>query len=370
MSKRLCLASCCFFVAIVCLASTPLPQLFQQAKQQFNQASYSEALKTLDEIAQRSSEPENEKYRTGMTAALAFYRGACLAALGRNDEARAAFEIYLGLQPNAQLDPNIYPEKVIATFEETRRGLEKKQLDAHGSIATEYEAFHYSGSQIGPEVREDWAAGPVRNLMTPEDQQAFAQLKDADARREFVTKFWAARDPKPETPENEFRLEFERRVAFADTHFSQDLLPGSLTDRGLVFILLGPPTYVGRQPLRTGDDIDPSGMKRYTANDVAAVQKTIGAGTSRAASSAANAAIDKMVGPANTSPNMSMNWRDVWHYRKELLPKTLGYQQVDFEFITRAGYGDNVLQRDAISLSALDGARKAIQNPGRNGASR
>jgi hypothetical protein len=38
----------------------------------------------------------------------------------------------------------------------------------------------------------------------------------------FYTLFWKAHDPKPETPENEFREEFERRVAFADLRFNQD----------------------------------------------------------------------------------------------------------------------------------------------------
>ena len=68
-------------------------------------------------------------------------------------------------------------------------------------------------------------------------------------------------------------------------------------------------------------------------------------------------------------PDSSMRWREVWHYRKELLPKKLAYQEVDFEFITREGYGDNVLQRDAVALNALDVARKAFQRPGLNGAS-
>lgn len=366
MSKRLCLASCCFFVAVICFASTRLPQLFQQAKEQFKQASYSEALKTLDEIGRRSTELENDKYRTAsMTAALAFYRGACLAALGRNDEARAAFGAYLALQPNAQLDPNVYPERVIATFEETRRGLKKQLSDQQGSIAAQYEAFHYAG-KIEQDIREDWLSGPVRNLMSAEERQAFAQLRDALSRRDFVAKFWASRDPTPETPENEFRQEFERRVAFADAHFSQDEERGSLTDRGVVFVLLGPPTYVGRQPIRTGQDTDPSGMRRYTRNDVVAVQKAAGSKTS---SQATNAAVDKMTGPGNMAPEMSMRWRDVWHYRKELLPKTVGYQEVDFEFITREGYGDNVLQRDAVALNTLDAARKALQSATLNGSS-
>ena len=146
----------------------------------------------------------------------------------------------------------------------------------------------------------------------------------------------------------------------------QDEERGSLTDRGVVFVLLGPPTYVGRQPIRTGQDTDPSGMRRYTRNDVMAVQKAAGSKTS---SQATNAAVDKMTGPGNMAPEMSMRWRDVWHYRKELLPKTVGYQEVDFEFITREGYGENVLQRDAVALNTLDAARKALQSATLNGSS-
>lgn len=358
MSKRLSLASFCFFVALLCLASTPLPELFQKAKEQFRQGSYSEALKTLDEMARRSTEPENEKYRAGMAPALAFYRGACLAALGRNDEARAEFETYLASQPNAQLDPTVYPKSVIAALEDARHDLDKKKETSveQGSIAADYQAFRYAGGQIEPDSGEEPADGPVRDLMSPEEQRAFAQMTNPVARHEFVTKFWASRSG--------FRAEFERRVAFADTHFSQDDVRGSLTDRGVVFVLLGPPTYIGRQPIRTGEDTnDASGMSRYTPNDVAAVQKTMGP------SAATNATIDRMTGPTNTMPDTSMRWREIWHYRKELLPKNLPYQEVDFEFITREGYGNNVLQRNATSLNALDAARRALESPALKGTS-
>lgn len=353
MSKRFCLASCCFLIALLCLASATPPQLFEKAKEQFRQASYTEALKTLDEMARSSTEPENEKYRAGLAPALAFYRGACLAALGRNDEARAEFETYLTFQPNAQLDPNVYPRSVIAALEEARLGLEKKErLAQQGSIAAQYQAFHDDPGQIDPATDEEWADAPVRNLMNPEERRAFEQLTTPVSRREFVTKFWASRSG--------FRKEFYRRVAFADTHFSQGEVRGSLTDRGLVFILLGPPTYVGWQPIRAGEDPnDPAGMTRYTPKDVALVQK----GTS---SPAARAMIDKMTGPGNSSPDVSTRGRQVWHYRKELLPKNVRYQEVDLEFITREGYGNNVLQRDAVSLNALDAARKALQIPGLN----
>jgi hypothetical protein len=67
-----------------------------------------------------------------------------------------------------------------------------------------------------------------------------------------------------------------------------------------------------------------------------------------------------MTGPGNKILDSAANWREVWHYRRELLPKGVPYQQVDFEFITRHGYGKNVLQRDPAPLAALEAARKAI----------
>ena len=57
--------------------------------------------------------------------------------------------------------------------------------------------------------------------MTSEEKSEWGRLNDALSRSEFVTKFWAARDPKPETPENEYRTEYERRVAFSDANFTE-----------------------------------------------------------------------------------------------------------------------------------------------------
>jgi hypothetical protein len=64
-----------------------------------------------------------------------------------------------------------------------------------------------------------------------------------------------------------------------------------------------------------------------------------------------------MTGPANTAPESETSWREVWHYRHELLPSTVSYQQVDFEFLTKRGYGRNILQRDEQAVSTLEAAR-------------
>jgi len=355
MRRSIALSLAAFLVGSLLLAVS-LPELFQKAKDQFRLGNYAGALATLAALNEQTDKPENEGYRASLRPALAFYRGACLAALDRPAEAREQLQIFLTFSPNATLDPSIYPKKVIAALEESRRGLKQttEKPEETGALASAYRAFSLAAGQREPTLGEQWADGPVRYLLTSEERRNIGRLADPVSRSEFVTAFWKSRDPKPETPENEFREEFERRVAFADLHFAQDEVRGSLTDRGMVFVLLGPPTYVGRRPLTTGEDTsDPSGMSRFTRHDIVAAQK------SAATSAQANASVDQMTGPTSKMQDSAANWREVWHYRQELLPRGVPYQQVDFEFITRKGYGKNILQRDEAALNTVDAARKA-----------
>lgn len=91
----------------------------------------------------------------------------------------------------------------------------------------------------------DWAAGPAQHLFTDADRSAWAAISDDEAAERFVRLFWARRDPTPATPDNEFRREFERRVALASQLFTEideeTRRPGWQTDRGRAVILLGPP---------------------------------------------------------------------------------------------------------------------------------
>jgi hypothetical protein len=67
---------------------------------------------------------------------------------------------------------------------------------------------------------------------------------------------------------------------------------------------------------------------------------------------------DQFNGPGVTQLDAANNYREVWHYRRELLPKGVSYLQVDFEFITKQGYGSNVLQRDPQTLNTLGAAKQ------------
>ncbi len=69
-------------------------------------------------------------------------------------------------------------------------------------------------------------------------------------RRLLFEDFWKERDPTPDTPENELREEFFRRLDFANRFFSVPELglEGWQTDRGKIYIIYGHPTHVEREP--------------------------------------------------------------------------------------------------------------------------
>jgi GWxTD domain-containing protein len=343
-------------------AAEDLPRLFQKVKEQFRMGAYRDALSTLDRLAAESEKPGAERFRPTLRPGLAFYRGACLAALGRDEEARPSLEEFLTFEPNASLDPSIYPHKVVVALESARKTMhQEKDHEApqteSGSLAAEYHAFSALSATPAAPLDETWADGPVKYLLTSDERLAFTRLSDPVSRSEFVTEFWRRKDANPETPENEFRDEFEKRVAFADARLTHNETRGSLTDRGMVFILLGPPTYIGRRPLRTGDDTaDPAGMVLYTDQDMANALRGVPTGSQQAAM-----IYTQMGGPNNRLPDPDGNYREIWHYRRELLPPSISYHQVDFDFITRRGYGHNILQRDDKTLATLETARKSMR---------
>lgn len=346
------------FLFTLSLSAATLPQLLQKAKEQFRLASYTDALATLDALESESMQPGLEKDREKLAPILAFYRGASLASLDRPAEAQVQFQAFLAFQPNASVDPAIYSKKVVNALEAARRALPENRETpvAAGSLSAAYNAFPKPHRDAQISLGEDWADGPARFLLTPEERLTFSHLRDAVSRSEFVTAFWRARDPRPETPDNEFRDEFEKRVAFADSRFTQGETAGSLTDRGMVFILLGPPTYAGQKPLTSGEDTnDRAALFTYRPSDVRIASLPGGSTTDTVRK------VDKVTGPGTSMNEGARNWREVWHYRRELLPKGIPYHQVDFEFVTKDGYGVNVLQRETQVLDTLEKAKALLR---------
>jgi GWxTD domain-containing protein len=91
-----------------------------------------------------------------------------------------------------------------------------------------------------PPARADFLS-KVGYIITKAERKIFLELPDAE-RDDFVEEFWQRRDPDPETPVNEYRLEYEARVKRSGELFHGEGRPGWLTDRGRIYILFGPPS--------------------------------------------------------------------------------------------------------------------------------
>jgi GWxTD domain-containing protein len=83
----------------------------------------------------------------------------------------------------------------------------------------------------------------LRYIATSAELDSLRAGSPSEQRERWET-FWARRDPLPASPINEYREQFFDRVRFATEQFGE---PGGRqgwnTDRGEVFIVLGPPDY-------------------------------------------------------------------------------------------------------------------------------
>jgi GWxTD domain-containing protein len=92
-----------------------------------------------------------------------------------------------------------------------------------------------------------WLDEEVPYIITPEEKAAFKKLSTDEEREQFIEQFWERRNPNPGSPENEFKEEYYRRIAYANEHFSSGI-PGWKTDRGRIYIMYGPPDEIDSHP--------------------------------------------------------------------------------------------------------------------------
>lgn len=97
------------------------------------------------------------------------------------------------------------------------------------------------------DVYKKWMDEDVRWIITDEERGAFKKLKTDEEREQFIEQFWLRRDPDPDTPENEYREEYFRRIAYSNEKYTSGI-PGWKTDRGHIYIAFGPPDSVEAHP--------------------------------------------------------------------------------------------------------------------------
>jgi GWxTD domain-containing protein len=92
-----------------------------------------------------------------------------------------------------------------------------------------------------------WLDEDVRWIITDQEKKAFLSLSNDEERDAFIEQFWRRRNPNPDSPENEFREEHYRRIAYANEHYAAGK-PGWMTDRGHIYIAYGPPDSTDSHP--------------------------------------------------------------------------------------------------------------------------
>jgi GWxTD domain-containing protein len=102
------------------------------------------------------------------------------------------------------------------------------------------------------EYAKQWLEEVVPYIITDVEKEIFVNLPNEVERGKFIENFWKKRDPNPQTPENEFKEDYYRRIALANKFFGSGGIKGWRTDRGRIYIILGPPNEIQR-------DMSPSG---------------------------------------------------------------------------------------------------------------
>ncbi|MGZ5423020.1 MAG: GWxTD domain-containing protein [Candidatus Aminicenantales bacterium] len=97
-----------------------------------------------------------------------------------------------------------------------------------------------------------WLEQEVVYIISPKEKDVFLQLANDREREMFITAFWKARDEDPNTPENKFKDEHDRRIEYANKNFGRGLQSGGWrSDMGRVYITLGEPKDIARYESET-----------------------------------------------------------------------------------------------------------------------
>jgi GWxTD domain-containing protein len=101
----------------------------------------------------------------------------------------------------------------------------------------------FAGVLAGQANYQKWVDEDVVYIINDAERLGLQQINSDQGRELFIRQFWARRNPAPDQVLNPFKEEHYRRIAYANEHFAASI-PGWKTDRGRVYIVLGPPDEI------------------------------------------------------------------------------------------------------------------------------
>jgi GWxTD domain-containing protein len=284
------------------------------AKDAITAHDYDRAIDLLRSAVSDATAIVDPKQHDDALAALHFYSAVAYSAKGSDDKARDELRQFVRFKPGAsKIDANRYAPQFVKLFNEVVGQPAAAGPQSFDRYYPGFDAVHSAAPKPIP-IALWGTSAELRVLGKPEERTQWERLHDDHARREFIANFWVTRDPDPSTPQNEWRAVFNRRVVFADETFGSGAIRGATTDRGRVFVLLGPPArvYVTNIGRRQGGFLQVNGTQ------------------------------------------------EKWVYFKPQLPPTVPQKEIDFIFLDQPAYGDHVMSREFLALHTLAEAQKAL----------
>ena len=102
-------------------------------------------------------------------------------------------------------------------------------------------------AEEGDDYYRQWLQTDVVYIIAPEEKDIFERLSTGEEKDHFIEQFWFRRDLDPRTAVNEFKEEHYRRIAYANDKYHSGI-EGWRTDRGMIYILFGPPDGMEKHP--------------------------------------------------------------------------------------------------------------------------
>ncbi len=117
-------------------------------------------------------------------------------------------------------------------------------LDGFGNAwVTEFDVF-WSLQSFARPSDEQFLIG---NMVLLGDRRDAFMRAGPSGRAAILAKFWSENDPDPETPGNEGRAEFMRRMSYVERFYGGFGRSGPVDDRGMIYLMLGPPDEIQQQ---------------------------------------------------------------------------------------------------------------------------
>ncbi len=145
-----------------------------------------------------------------------------------------------------QSGESITRSKRFVLFKPTKEQLSKsKQI---GNVTTKLMLSYYLNldeSEIDKEFDQS-------RYIADKLEKAVYPTLDKKAKAEFLVEFWKKRDPDPNTPQNEFKIQYFELVRYCSQFFRTKFKEGWKTDRGRVLLTYGKPNDIQRNTSMQG----------------------------------------------------------------------------------------------------------------------